>query len=308
MRDVLQALGEPDAHISPLPFPPHLPTFIPPSVTTHPRLRWQLRKTVTMTRLAILFGRLRRRILPEPQPVSVQTSESTPGELPPNLRMHILTRTLTDSQTAELAQRCKTEGVTVHAAVCTAWLRAFVNTLAGTGSRICRVSSPVSLRKRLTQPVAETTGMFMSTVVTSLRCQPGVDFWTTAREFQARFKQDSTDENVFRMPLTFGAFARSFSKAEMGEAIRSFFSGPIRYDFSITNPGRLDFPTQVGPLQIESFYNLVNSSERERTVGVNTFDNKMTFIFIFRESKMTSQAGEHLMAGALHQLAEASGG
>jgi hypothetical protein len=33
----------------------------------------------------------------------------------------------------------------------------------------------------------------------------------------------------------------------------------------------------------------------------------MTFILIFRESKMTPQAGQELMTGALQQLAEASG-
>jgi NRPS condensation-like uncharacterized protein len=221
--------------------------------------------------------------------------------------MCILTHTLTASQTAGLVQRCKSEGTTVHAAVCTAWLRAYATTLPRKASRICSVSSPVSLRNRLIQPVGDTTGMFMSTLETRLHCKPGRDFWEMAGEFQARLKQDATDEKLFRMPLMFGAFARSFSKAEMGEVARIFFQRQVTYDFSITNLGRLDFPSQVGPLQIESFHNLVNSSELERTVGVNTFDGRMTFIFIFRESRMTPQEGEQLMTDALRQLAEVSG-
>jgi hypothetical protein len=105
------------------------------------------------------------------------------------------------------------------------------------------------------------------------------------------------------MPLMFGAF----SKDEIMEVAKVFFGRPVKYDFSITNLGRLDFPGEVGPLQIESVYNLVNSSEHESTVGVNTFGGRMTLILIFRESKMTPQAGEQLMADALQQLAEAAG-
>lgn len=307
MRDVLQVLGNPKARVSALPPPAHLIRLIPEAVTTDLRVKWQLRKTVIMTRAALSLGRLSKRITFRPQPAFARSDLSTLGELPLNLRMCILTQTLTDAQTARLIQCCKTEGTTVHAAVCTAWLRAFANTPDGTNHRIRSVSSPVSLRNRLTQPVDETAGMFLSTVETSLHCKPGTDFWTMAREFHTRFKHDSTDEKVFMMPLMFGAFAQSFSKAEMGEAIRSFFSGPVKYDFSITNLGRLDFPTQAGSLQVESLYNLVNSSEHERTVGVNTFDGRMTFIFIFRESKMTSQAGEQLMTQAIRELADVSG-
>lgn len=303
LRDILQALGNPELQVSALPPPPHLARLIPEAVTANPHVQRQLRRNKMILRAMMLFGRLRARIFPQPRPAPAQGNASAPGELPPNQRMHILTQTLTASQTEELVRRCKAEGVTVHAAVCTAWLRAHADTLPGSASRNRSVSSPVSLRNRLAQPVDETAGMFMSTVETRLRCTPGRDFWEMAREFHARFRQDAADENAFMMPLMFGAF----SKDEIMEVAKAFFSRPVKYDFSITNLGRLNFPTEVGPLQVEAFYNLVNSSEHERTVGVNTFGGRMTFILIFRESKMTPQAGGQLMADALQQLAEASG-
>jgi NRPS condensation-like uncharacterized protein len=303
LRDLLQALGNPTLQVAALPLPPHLASFIPEAVTANPRVKRQLRRNKMILRAIMLFGRLRERVLSQPRPVPAQGSESALGELPSNLRMCILTHTLTASQTDRLAQRCKAEGVTVHAAVCTAWLRAHAHTLPGSASRNRSVSSPVSLRNRLAQPVDETAGMFMSTVETRLRCTPGRDFWEMAREFHARFKQDAADENAFMMPLMFGAF----SKDEIMAAAKAFFSRPVNYDFSITNLGRLNFPTEFGNLQVEAFYNLVNSSEHERTVGVNTVGGRMTFILIFREAKMTPQAGEQLMADALQQLAEASG-
>lgn len=303
LRDLLQVLGNPSLQVPALPLPPHLGSLIPKAVTANPRVKRQLRRNKMILRSMMMFGRLRARLLPQPRPVPAQGSASAPGALPPNLRMCILTHTLTASQTEGLAQRCKAEGVTVHAAVCTAWLRAHAQTLPRSASRTRSVSSPVSLRKRLSQPVDETAGMFMSTAETRLRCMPGRDFWEMAREFHARLRQDAADENAFMMPLMFGAF----SKDEIMEVAKAFFSRPVKYDFSITNLGRLDFPTEIGSLQVEAFYNLVNSSEHERTVGVNTFGGRMTFILIFRESKMTPQAGGQLMADALQQLAEASG-
>jgi len=256
-----------------------------------------------MMRLALLIGRLRRGLVrTKPRPAPVRTSESTPGVLPPELKMCILTQTLTALQTAGLVQRSKAERTSVHAAVCTAWLRAFAKTLPATAPRIRSVSSPVSLRERLSQPVPETSGMFMSTLETRLDCQPGRDFWDMAREFYASLKRDAEGVELFKMPMMFGAFMQSFSKTELAEVAALFFRRQVTYDFSVTNLGRLDFPSQVGALRIESFHNLVNSSELERTVGVNTFEGRMTFIFMFRESKMTLQEGEQLMAQAIGEL------
>jgi hypothetical protein len=199
---------------------------------------------------------------------------------------------------------CKAAGVTVHAAVCTAWLLAYAETLAGPGSRMRSVSSPVSLRGRLTRPVPETAGLYLSTVDTRLRIRPGRDFRDACGEFQARFKRDTADGNVFLMPLTIGALFRTFSKAELGEAARIFFGRPVRYDFSVTNLGRLEFPSRIGSLRVESVYNLVNSSEHERTVNVNTFDGRLTMTLMFRESKMSAREGERLMEQAVRLLTE----
>jgi len=306
MRDVLQLLGNSTASLLPFSPPPHISTLIPESVKANPLVKRRLRMIVMMTRLHLWIKRLRARFVSKPQPVAIKDDLSAPGALPPNLRMCILTKTLTDSQTKQLAQRCKAEGTTVHAAVCTAWLRAFEDSLAAKAPRLRSVSSPVSLRNRLSQQIDETAGIFLSLVETSLDCKSGREFWGMAREFQSSFKRNATDENLFMMPLTFGAFSKAFSEAEMADAVRTLFSRPVKYDFSITNLGRLDFPKQIGPLQIESFHNLVNSSEHERTVNVNTFDGRMTLTFIFRESKMTPHAGEQLMRQAILQLQEAS--
>ncbi|HEX2997273.1 MAG TPA: hypothetical protein VHP14_20790, partial [Anaerolineales bacterium] len=257
MRDVLQALGNPNTRVPALPLPPHLVKFIPEAVTKSLRVKWQLRRNVMMIRLSALLLRLQKRFV-----ARSRENESALEGLPPYLRTCILTQTLTASQTARLVECCKAEGITVHAAVCTAWLSAFADTLDEKASRARIASSPVSLRNRLTQPAGEMAGMFMSTVETRLDCKPGRGFWEMAREFHANLRQEATDEKVFMMPLMFSTRPPD-AIMEVGKA---FFSRPVKYDFSITNLGRLDLPAKIGSLQVESFYNLVNSSHHERTV------------------------------------------
>jgi hypothetical protein len=138
------------------------------------------------------------------------------------------------------------------------------------------VSSPVSLRPRLIQPVPEAAGMYLSTVETRLDCRPGSGFWDRARQFHSNYNRASTDEEVFLMPLMLGALSRHLTKEEMAEAARIYFNRPVKYDFSITNLGRLVFPARAGALHIEYVHNLVNASEHERTVSVSTFEEKMS--------------------------------
>ena len=157
----------------------------------------------------------------------------------------------------------------------------------------------------MSQPVDETAGIYMSGVETHVHCSPERDFWEIAREFKERMIRDSTDEKVFMTPLMIGTFFSIFKEEEIVAAIGKFFNRPVKYDFSITNLGRLDIPIEIGPLQVETFHNLVNSSEHERTVGVNTQGGKMTFTYTFRESKMDPVAGKSLLKEAMDQLAKA---
>ena len=79
----------------------------------------------------------------------------------------------------------------------------------------------------------------------------------------------------------------------------------MRYDFSVTNLGRVDLPIKAGRFELEAFTNLVNASEYERTICVNTFNGKFTTTLLFRESKMDLPCAEKLKKLAALQLPEA---
>jgi NRPS condensation-like uncharacterized protein len=304
MRDVLRLLGEPDHVLPSLPPPPATHDLIPPSVRESSRVERRVKGFLTGIRLSLFFHRLRARFFPIP---NRNRSESDPAAegLPASQRICILTDTLTLNQTITLINRCKAEGTTVHAAICVAWLRTFAAQLEGRKSWVRSASSPISLRERLS--ISETSGLFLATAVTKINCAPNRDFWQVAREFKRKMQEASRDDNLFMFPLMIGAVFSCLPEKDLKDILPTLFNQPVKYDFSITNLGRLDLPIKTGRFDVEAFYNLVNASEHERTICVNTFNGRLTYSCLFRESKMRPRQGEKLMDLVKEQLSKAVG-
>ncbi len=306
LRDLLQALADPQAQFEALPIPPRIwadPTLIPQAVRANGSLKRRVAFTAAGLRAKMLFEKVRRRFsAPEPEQPNPW---DTPAGDSDEYRFVILPARLSAAQTAALVARCKQEGVSVHAAVCAAWLRAFTGQ---TKARFGSVSSPVNIRERLSQPIGETSGVFLAMVETRLDCAPGRDFWQLAREFKDRFAPELHDERLFFKPLLFSKAFSGLSQAERPIMGRMMFQGPVPYDFSITNLGRVVIPEHSGALQVEAFYGpLVNSSPYERTVGVGTLGGRLGMAYIFRKSMMEPASAKELMGHALDLLLQAAG-
>ena len=142
LRDVLSVLGDPDAVLVPLAAPPPTGALIPGAVLTNSRLRRKVAWTVFLLRARVLREKLRRRFFPGKRVDVLPAQETSAGNLSPERQFVILPARLTAAQTSALAARCKEEQVSVHAAVCVAWLRAFTAEMKG-ATRFGTVSSPV---------------------------------------------------------------------------------------------------------------------------------------------------------------------
>ena len=298
LRDILRLLGEPGLVLEALPRPVDMRNLIPTSVRTSRAVQMRVNGFVSILRLRLFFAR----IFPTRKRPAVEQDSAT-ARLTPDKRMCILTDRLSPVQTAALVQRCKTEGVTVHAAVSTAWLRAFAALPGENRSLVHSASSPVSLRERLSIPT--TSGLYMANAVTKINASPRRDFWDAAREFKRKMNRACTDEALFLYPLMIGAVFSSIREKDLKYVLPALFDRPVRYDFSVTNLGRLDLSACFGPLEVEAFTNLVNTSEHERTLCVNTFDGRLTWSLLFRESKMTPSQGRELLRLASEQLSKA---
>jgi NRPS condensation-like uncharacterized protein len=296
MRDILQMWGDPALELPALPAPPEVGTLIPQAVLENPKVKIRLEITVAVLRA---LG-LRHRLFP---PRHTSVAPWTGEGLPPERRLIVEMRTLSKEQSARLAERCRAENTSVYAAAVTAVMRAFAAQLPQGSSWKRRISCPVSLRGKLRAPVDEVVGQYLA-LANNLKvdCAPGRGFWEVAREVKDELKRKTSAENVFLFPLTMQTLGQRCSPREMGAVAGAFFGGPVEYDFSITNLGRLDFPAQAGALKVEAFYNLVNTSEYEKTIGMNSFDGRLSFIFALRESSMRPEAAKRLLDEALDAL------
>jgi NRPS condensation-like uncharacterized protein len=296
MRDLLQLLGEPGLILAPIPRQSNTRDLIPAAVRKNRFVRLKIKGIVAAIRLMVWFRQMRARWLPS-------TGQNPTLASPANQHMCILTQTLTVEQTAALVARCKAEQASVHAALSVAWLRARAIQLEKRKSWVRSASSPISLRERLGIP--DTSGLYLANATIKVNCAPRRDFWNAAREFKKKLNQASRDENLFLVPMIIGAVFSQLPEKDRKDVVPILFNRPVNYDFSITNLGRIDLPVKVGRFELEAFYNLVNASEHERTVCVNTFKGRLTTCLLFRESKMDLGSAEKLEELVSQQLAQA---
>lgn len=306
LRDILQLLGEPQLALSPLPAPPPTGMLIPREILTAPRFQRKLQLAMAFLRWRLLLEKIRRHLRPQKQVTPEQVTPSG-ADSPLSSQFVILPTRLTVSQTAALVARCKDEQVSVHAAMCVAWLRAFLAEIKQNKSQGGMVSSPVNIRNHFSPAVDDTSGQFLTIVETSIDCPPENNFWDVARAFKQKFSAGTRPEELFFKPTVFMKIFTGFSNDDIDMLMGIIFSGRVKYDYSITNLGRVPIPERSGSLRVDAFYGpLVNSSPYERTVGVSTLNGQMSISFLFRKSMMDVETGQKLMNRALDVLLEAT--
>jgi NRPS condensation-like uncharacterized protein len=217
---------------------------------------------------------------------------------------YLLPWELTTEQTATLVEQSRANGATVHAALCTAFLRAFGEYYQNGWIR--KIQSPIDLRKRLASPVNESFDLYIHLVEFVVNCAPERDFWEVAREIKQSFEHYSEDEFVFGSIMeTIVLMDELFSVITPQIAAQSYTG--VEYDLSISNLGRLDFPIHYGSLCLGAFYGpTIGTNPEEITLGVITIGGKMHFTMTFTDMKLTLVQAEEIKEIAMSHLADAA--
>jgi hypothetical protein len=277
LRDLLTYLGDPGKPVEALPEIPAADDLIPPSID---------------------LGEVR--VSPD---VLVYEADILPAPQPTTEAFFVLPRMFSAEQTEALLKRCRAENTTVHGAISAAFLKAFAEK-RGYGQHI--VSSAVNVRDRLAQPVGEAFGLFIiPSMLATIDCTPEGNFWDAARKIKADFQGQMTDEQLFGI---FKGVRQMFSSMSYREVVQAAMTNPweMNYDVSITNLGRLNFPTEYGDLRLEALYGpLVNALEKETILGVVTVGGQMTLTWVGRHKTLDPVEAEAIQAIALDCLEEA---
>ncbi len=297
IRDLLHYLGQPEAMVEPLPLLPGSAELIPARFTNSVPILLKARLLATLFKGWLRFRQLKKKLV-----------GSDKKEIANTLKYAVLPWVLTEPQTSALVAGCRQEQATVHAALCTAFLRAFAEEQAGKKVWRRRVSSPVSLRGHLNRPVGEGFGVFIALTKIVVDCRPARDFWEIARDVKRQFAREVTDEALFRYVANVNAVVKAIAKDLSLAIIEDSWPPSVDYDLSITNLGRLDFPRQYGPLQLEAMYGpSVSGIPQENVLGVTTVGRRMFFTFVVTDMGLGIPKAERIKERAMQHLAEAVG-
>jgi hypothetical protein len=245
LRTLLEFLADPTLEMEPL-VPPSLIDVLPPDMLT-----------------------LMRNVL-----ASIKPSQEMPSGPPPrpvtHHPLHILPFELNEAETSTLLERCRAEGTTVQAALCTAFSLQFA--IQHPEQPIRKIESPMNLRPRLIPNSGEVYGNYISLLNTDIDCTPGLTHaWEIARQVRQNL-QNVTDAEIFSIPILLLAVA---DRPPAGPIV------DVNYDLSLSNLGRVIIPTDYGPLHLEAIHapTMAPASPNHRILGVTTFNGSLRCTF-----------------------------
>jgi NRPS condensation-like uncharacterized protein len=203
---------------------------------------------------------------------------------------------LSNSQTLKLIDNCKREGVTVNSALCTAFLASKYEIGNENNPINYKIHIPINIRDRLTEPVSKAFGFYAQTLFFDLEYNPNLSFWELTRIFNKKIHSEMyNDKKVFNLSKlelldpslldsTYYQKYDLFSNKWSDRLLKTMGANDLIADLSITNLGKLNFPTKYGKFSLDALYGpSVFCDILETIVGVSTIGNKMNFIITFNE-------------------------
>lgn len=225
-----------------------------------------------------------------------------------------------EAETQALVARCRAEQVTVNTAIWTAFLAAQHEVQGDTAPYRARAGLAVSTRDKLNVPVGEAFGFYAASLSATLSTEPTdpqQDFWDVARVIHEQIQTRLAKTNLFRS-LSADGLAPSlldslyFSKYGLRHSrlsdtlVRQMNWQDTHYGYAITNVGRMNIPTRSGPYQLDAVYGpIIYSDVNEKTLGVMTVGNAMTFLMSYNDALVTSRTAEAIRDAAMGYLARA---
>jgi hypothetical protein len=215
------------------------------------------------------------------------------------LQTWVLPRT----QTLALVDRCRAEKTSVHAALGTAFLRAFGTLYQDGWNR--KIQSPVNIRARLDPPLEKAFGCYIGLVEFSIDCHPELNFWEIARAIKSGFTTHTSNVAIFSQIVEIGVIMERLSARLSPQNASEWMK--INYDLSISNLGRLTIPDRYGQLRLEAILGpTVCGIPEEIVLGVNTFRDQMQFNLIYTHLKLTEDQAHEIKISAMQALEAAT--
>ena len=196
---------------------------------------------------------------------------------------------------------CKQKQVSVHSAICAAFLMAIYRQNCSEQAQTLKCVSPINIRSYLTPVPEEDFGYYASVTLTLHTLTPDLTLWDIAYSLKEQLNQAMKPETIL------GIIAQS--KAEIGSNSNfqehwKNMAEPFSYELAVTNLGRLNIPQKFAELELQAIYGPVgqNGAKSAPVVGVATLGNQLFFTLACSELTLSSIELEELKKEAIKLL------
>jgi hypothetical protein len=181
---------------------------------------------------------------------------------------------LTEKQTKEFLQKCKQRRISVHSAICTAFLPS-----------ISTINNPVDLRNRLNYPIGESFGLYAGGTVFTTKYRKKKDFWQNAQRYQRKLIWNLRDRKIYSINRLLNKALPLSLMEDLGLLFTDIASKST--PFAITNLRSLDklgITFESDKFSVASFNAAMSNTLDAMTVVVFTLRKEMHFHFHYMES------------------------
>jgi hypothetical protein len=186
----------------------------------------------------------------------------------------------TRERTLSLRERARSEGSTLHGALCAAVAMAVSGSGSGAPGAPLRVLSPVDIRARMLNGT-EHFGLYSTGVTLEDECGTD-DFWTRARSFSDRLGAVTSTESIStRIRMLDHAVSTIWTVRQAQELFAQRFSAEIL----LTNLGAVEFQHTYGSLTLHALWGpaVVNCFANAHTVAAVTVLGRLHLLHISYE-------------------------
>lgn len=281
MRDLVQFLNNPDIEITPIISPMTEEDIFPPNI------RRRIPNSAFRTKLLLYFLRAIYffRYGKKKEDLSYATDYKQND-------LRLISWSLSRDETDLFIQLCKMKKVSVHSAVCTAFL-----------PEISIINNAVNLRERLNYPIGEAFGLYASGAIVKMKYREDEDFWSNAKKYQKKLYLSLREKKIHRIHKIIHT---GVPIEVLKEFLPLFLEVASHQEaFEITNLGSLDrigIELDSKKFSIESFYGAISFAINAITVLIYTMRGKMYFHFHYLKSRHNAQRMNTMAKNAKHRI------
>lgn len=234
-----------------------------------------------------------------------------------NRGMKIMAWELEPEVTRAMVSRCRAEKVTVNTALWTAFLQAQSHVQGNKERFRHQAGLAISVRDKLKVNVGEAFGFYASSLSLPLRINDNLSFWDQSRQLQKSIGKARKKKNPLTMLISsliepglvdslYFAKYNLFESKISQRLLRKMAWDKLNNGFSITNVGKVKMESDFGNLKLDSIYGpVVYSDVNEKTVGVTTVDDKLTFVMTWNNDIVDEEQANDIQVITNQKLSKA---